>query len=294
MGGPPPGAPPGGFGGGPPAGPPPGGGFGAPAAGTVTCPNCGAANKLGFKFCGSCGTSLEGLQPGGPPPGGPGVGPAPSGPLPSGAGHGTLVLIRPDGTEGESIPFDQNTVLGRNMPNFASDTFLSPRHGTFHFGPQGLVVKDEDSLNGVYLRVPPRQPVPLEHGTVFRIGQEVIRYESLPPSAPAPDGAEAMGSPREGLVGRICLVIGRETTGNCYTVPTDGLHLGRERGDILFPDDGYVSGLHAHISYDAQADRVSLVDLESSNGTFLRADGEIAVPRGAMLLVGQQLFRVEY
>ena len=39
---------------------------------------------------------------------------------------------------------------------------------------------------------------------------------------------------------------------------------------------------------------VFLEDLGSSNGTFVRVQGTALVPRGALLLMGQQLFRVEY
>ena len=68
--------------------------------------------------------------------------------------------------------------------------------------------------------------------------------------------------------------------------------LGRERGDILFPEDGYVSGTHARISLsDGQ---VILSDLGSSNGTFLRLRHERTIPNGSFILMGQQLFRVEF
>lgn len=203
------------------------------------------------------------------------------------------MLIRPDGTEGETIRVDASTVVGRaSMPQFAADQYLSPRHATFQFGPDGARVRDENSLNGIYLRIEREVPIELDDGSVFRIGQEIIRFERLPPAQPGADGVEVMGSPREGLVGRICLVIGRETHGNCYSIPADGLHLGRERGDILFPDDGYVSGLHARIH--SEGGKVFLTDVGSSNGTFIRIRGEASVPSGSMLLMGQQLFRLEY
>ena len=70
-------------------------------------------------------------------------------------------------------------------------------------------------------------------------------------------------------MGRLALVIGRDTTGNAFPVPERGVHLGRERGDINFPDDGYVSGLHARITL--RDGRVFLSDLGSSNGTLASA-----------------------
>lgn len=252
----------------------------------MVCPQCSTSNNRNFKFCGSCGYPLQNV--GAAPSAAPAAAPATSS-----GGRGTLVLIRPDGTEGESISIDGSTAVGRaSMPQFASDQYLSPRHATFQFGPQGVRVRDEGSLNGIYLRIEREVPTELEDRAIFRIGQEIIRLERIPAAKPGPDGVEPMGSPREGLIGRICLVTGRETHGNCYSIPADGLHLGRERGDILFPDDGYVSGLHARIH--SEGGKIFLTDVGSSNGTFIRIKAEHAVPSGCMLLMGQQLFRLEY
>jgi pSer/pThr/pTyr-binding forkhead associated (FHA) protein len=101
-----------------------------------------------------------------------------------------------------------------------------------------------------------------------------------------------MGSPNPGYIGRLSLVIGRATTGNSFPIPPTGLHLGRERGDLIFPEDGYVSGLHARIH--GEQGRVYLTDVGSSNGTFLRATGQVSIRSGDLLLMGQQLFRAEY
>jgi pSer/pThr/pTyr-binding forkhead associated (FHA) protein len=98
-----------------------------------------------------------------------------------------------------------------------------------------------------------------------------------------------LGAPSKGYVGRIALIIGREESGNAFPIPESGVHLGRERGDILFPEDGYVSGLHCRLSWDGQ--KLFLTDLGSSNGTFLRV-AEADVRTGDVLLMGQQLFRV--
>lgn len=259
----------------------------APGGGTVNCPKCSNSNNPSFKFCGTCGHPLQDA-------GAPAAAPAPAAPAAAtGSGSGTLILIRPDGTEGESITFTHNSVIGRETtPQFSSDSYLSPGHATFLFEGGGLTVRDESSLNGVYLRIDRDAPVELVDRAIFRVGQEIIRFERLNDLSPSADNVTAMGSPREGLVGRICLVTGRETTGNCYAVPAEGLHLGRERGDILFPDDGYVSGLHARIH--SEGGRVFLTDVGSSNGTFIRVTGGTPVTNGGMILLGQQLFRVEY
>ena len=262
-----------------------------PAAdGPVVCPKCSTPNSRGFKFCGSCGTPLGAPAPAAPVAAAPA--PVAAAPMASGAKRGSLVLIRPDGSEGDTVPFSDGQTIGRETGGlFGTDAYLSPRHATFTFGPGGLTVKDEASLNGVYLRIPADQAMELRDGAVFRIGQEIIRFERLK-TVPAKSGVEVMGAPSTGLAGRICLIIGRETTGNCYAIPSSGLHLGRERGDLLFPEDGYVSGLHCRLH--EEGGRMMVTDVGSSNGTFLRLTAPTPLPSGSLILLGQQLFRVEY
>jgi pSer/pThr/pTyr-binding forkhead associated (FHA) protein len=203
------------------------------------------------------------------------------------------VLINPDGSEGSAFSLGEGaTAVGRSAGRlFAGDAYLSPLHATFVFGADGFSVRDEQSLNGVYVKIGRDRPVRLSHGDVFRIGQEIMRYEAMPPTR-SPDGVEPMGSPNPGYLGRICLVVGRETIGNAYTIASDGMHIGRERGDVIFPEDGYVSGLHCRIHHDGTS--VVLTDVGSSNGTFVRIRGERKIASGELLLLGQQLFRIQY
>jgi pSer/pThr/pTyr-binding forkhead associated (FHA) protein len=210
----------------------------------------------------------------------------------SGPVRGQLVLINPDGTEGESFTLNDTTSVGRDVGGvFAADAYLSPVHATFTFKGDQLIVRDEASLNGVYVKVDHDSPVKLVPGSIFRIGQEILRFEALSAGAAA-NGVETMGSPNPGFIGRLCLVVGREGSGNAFPIPADGMHIGRERGDVVFPEDGYVSGLHCRIHKDGQD--VFLTDVGSSNGTFTRVTSEQPLRRGELLLMGQQLFRAQY
>jgi pSer/pThr/pTyr-binding forkhead associated (FHA) protein len=203
-----------------------------------------------------------------------------------------LTALRADGSEAGTfqMPAGGGTVGRETGGIFAGDSYLSPRHATFRIGGAGRAsVKDEGSLNGVYKKLTREVPVEIRPNDVFRIGQEIIKFEPLAPQTPSPDGVERLGAPSKGYVGRIALVIGREETGNAFPIPESGVHLGRERGDILFPEDGYVSGLHCRLSWDGQ--KLFLTDLGSSNGTFVRV-AETDVRSGDVLLMGQQLFRV--
>ncbi|MFT3923102.1 MAG: FHA domain-containing protein [Myxococcales bacterium] len=266
---------------------------GAPAAASdpLTCPKCGSSVPRSFKFCGSCGHPMANVAAAAVAPA-PAAAPAPSAPSATPA-RGNLVLIRPDGSEGEVVPLADITPIGRQVGGvFGADLYLSPRHATLSFEGGQLFVKDEQSLNGVYVRIDRDAPVELRDGAIFRIGQELLRFNTIEPIQPSGDGVEIMGSPNPGFIGRLSLVIGRSTTANSFPIPPQGLHLGRERGDLIFPEDGYVSGLHARIHGDQG--RVFLTDVGSSNGTFVRLVGKQAIRNGDLLLMGQQLFRAEY
>ena len=265
----------------PPAAAPGGGGA------TVTCPQCGHINTPSNMFCGSCGFRLGGAAPRAAAPA-----PAPAAVPEVAQSAMILTALRADGSEAGTfqLPVGGATVGRETGGIFAGDSYLSPRHATFRTSGSGRAnVKDEGSLNGVYKKLARDVPVELRANDVFRIGQEIIKFEPLTAQPPPPDGVERLGAPSKGYVGRIALVIGREETGNAFPIPESGVHLGRERGDILFPEDGYVSGLHCRLSWDGQ--KLFLTDLGSSNGTFLRV-AEADVRTGDVLLMGQQLFRI--
>jgi len=259
----------------------------------VTCPQCSHVNVTGNRFCASCGYNLSALSGGSP------MGSAPpiAAPVASAAAQGiVLTALRADGTEAGThrLPDSPSVTVGRDTGSiFAGDSYLSPRHATFSRRGGQLSIKDEGSLNGVYLKLKPNEPQLLELTDVFRIGQEIIRFEELKAIGRSTDGVERFGSPARGYIGRLALVIGRDTTGNAFPIPERGVHCGRERGDILFSEDGYVSGLHCRVARGPDG-RVYLTDVGSSNGTFVRLRSERGLGPGDILLMGQQLFRIDY
>ena len=257
-----------------------------PAAPTLrSCPRCANQVPLEFLFCGQCGTRL-----GDPPAPSPRTVFAANPPMP--AARGKLVLIRPDGNEGGSFPLhDGETMIGRETgPLFETDTYLSPRHALLILQGASLHVKDAGSLNGVFFKMSGEEEI--LDGEVFRMGQELLRFDVIHTPQPLPDGTEVMGSPNPGYWGRISVVIGRGQDSSAYPLFGDSVVVGRERGDILFPDDGYVSGTHARLV--RRGGRFFLTDLNSSNGSFIRVREERKVPSGTFLLIGQQLFRIQY
>lgn len=202
----------------------------------------------------------------------------------------SMTLIRPDGSEGGTHDLRPGeNKLGRSFgPVFENDGYLSPVHAVLDIRGQTGVVRDLDSLNGVFVKM--TQEEELTNGQILRIGQELLRFELIGAPEPTADGTELMGSPNPGFWGKLTVIIGRDVTGAAFPLLGEKVTLGRERGDINFPDDGYVSGLHAHVTL--RNGRVFLADLGSSNGTFIKVNGERAVGHESFVLLGQQLFRL--
>ncbi len=284
------GGPPGGPSTSPPMGPPPGvpspGAGAAAGAGPRRCPTCSNDVPAGNRFCGSCGHRFEEASapvamPVAPPA--PQAAPAP---------RKLITLIRPDGSEGGTVDLHagDNTIGRLHGPMFENDGYLSPTHAELVLAPHGALVRDLDSLNGVFVRMVEEEEI--HPGQIFRIGQELLRFDLVTPPDPMPDGTEVMGSPNPGYWGKITVIVGKDVDGSAFALLGESVTVGRERGEINFPDDGYVSGLHARVSI--RDGRVFLCDLGSSNGTFVKIAGERSLPNESFVLLGQQLFRLNY
>ena len=277
----------------PPMGPPPGvpgfsPGFATPSAPAAVrrCPSCGSDVPPSFRFCGTCGFRMDEASSPMPMP----MTPSGGMPQPMARTRLSMTLIRPDGSEGGSHDLRPGeNKLGRSFGAvFENDGYLSPIHAQLDIRGGSALIRDLESLNGVFVKM--TQEEELTSGQIIRIGQELLRFEVIATPEPTPDGTELMGSPNPGYWGKLTVIIGREVTGAAFPLLGDSCTLGRERGDINFPDDGYVSGLHARVSL--RDGRVFLADLGSSNGTFIKVNGERAIGHESFVLLGQQLFRV--
>jgi pSer/pThr/pTyr-binding forkhead associated (FHA) protein len=89
----------------------------------------------------------------------------------------------------------------------------------------------------------------------------------------------------------LTLIAGPEVYTEAYALGGSEVTIGRETGDIVFRDDGFVSGTHARV---AQRDGGAVLeDLNSSNGTFIRTRDDYRLEDDERVLMGQQLFRLE-
>jgi pSer/pThr/pTyr-binding forkhead associated (FHA) protein len=249
----------------------------------------------GFKFCGNCGT------PAGPSPRTPGVpGPSPAAARRTVLHQGSptasvphLSTIRHDGLPGAVYPLDrEETICGRTEGEIrlADDPTVSPRHARFTRRGPILEVEDLGTVNGTYVRLKGSHSVSV--GEEVRLGRQLLRLEPLPrPSAPEERGVRPWGGPDAGARLRLTQLLDGGGLGEIFPLRPGENTVGREAGDVTFPGDRYVSARHAR--FQVAEGGVTLADLGSSNGTFVKVVGAVELVPGDQLLIGTQLLRVD-
>jgi pSer/pThr/pTyr-binding forkhead associated (FHA) protein len=295
------------------------------------CPNCMTLNAATFKFCARCGTPLGATSaPGAPAPKGatapaksapppkppaPVRPAAPSRPIPppppkpvSGQSRPPPAPAKPaapvrprarvsaiarDGSRSaDFVLVKDETRVGRDVEptevKLDKDPFIAPVHAVFRFeGPQ-LVVQDSGTANGVFLWLKERT---LESGDELRIGRQRLRIEWMPDEPEQLADQPVWGSPNPGYVARIVQILEGGGEGDVYPLKPGENLVGRGTGDVSFPNDGYVSSKHASITVGEGS--LAVKDLGSANGTFVRVNGQAAVTAGDLLLVGEQILRID-
>jgi len=205
-----------------------------------------------------------------------------------------LILIRGEGMDGLSFHLKaEQHIVGRNgQLVFPDDPFISPKHANFFYRDGHLVVRDEGSLNGVYIRV--RGTVPLTPGDMFLAGEQLFRHDVTPRASDGPeqDGTYFYSSPKHTSPFRETQLLQGGMPGMVVCARASALQIGREGGDLNFPGDLYMSGSHCRIE-DVGGGKFTLTDLNSRNGTYLRLKTERDLNHGDYLFIGRKLLRVE-
>ncbi len=245
-----------------------------------------------------------------------------------------LVVIAKSGADGPSYRLADTLDIGRCEGDIkvGEDPYLSPRHVRVVWAGSKLILRDLASTNGVYLRIaasrdkdskspradlpanvqngPEEVAVPLNDQDLILVGQQVLRFESVKSGdvgfGPATEhGTLLFGSPASPRYARLSQRTVEGVTRDVYYVRKVETVLGRESGDVVFTEDPFLSRRHAAIRVlGAGAGRLpssaapecafELVDLASSNGTFLRIRRDTELAHQDQFRVGQQLFRVDF
>lgn len=204
-----------------------------------------------------------------------------------------LILIRGEGMDGLSyhLKADQHIVGRSGQLEFPDDPFISPKHANFFYRDSKLVVRDEGSLNGVYLRV--RGSVELAAGDTFLVGEQLFRLDPTPKASDAADGDGTFfySSPKHPTAFRLVQILEGGASGMTVCARGTSLQIGRENGDLNFPGDVYMSAQHCTVADDGG--RFTLTDHDSRNGTYIRVKSEANLGHGDYVFIGRKLLRVE-
>lgn len=249
------------------------------------CPSCYSPVPLGHKFCGKCGTATPFAE--------------------SGAqvkyygamqvpGRARLIIIR--GEEMEGLSFHLNAEqhpVGRTegVILFNSDPWVSPKHANFYYRDGKLYVRDEDSTNGVYIRL--REPIVLHPGDFFIAGEQLFKFDLAEDIEDVPDGQDTyfFHSPWEKRTFKIIQMLEGGIEGIQVHDRGGELTIGRDDCDMNFYDDEFMSLRHVKIKTVGQ--KFELEDLGSKNGTFVKIRGEQIIIHGDYILIGKEVLRVE-
>jgi pSer/pThr/pTyr-binding forkhead associated (FHA) protein len=275
---------------------------GRPLRSDRRCGGCGAWLDPSHRFCGRCGRPAE-IAAAEPPPL-PRRGratplpaddlPAPARPGPTAGARAAglrLVAVRHDGQPGAIAPLGAGPIVcgrARGQVLFPDDATVSPEHARFTVRGASALVEDLGSINGTFLRL--QAPRPISSGDEIRVGRQLLRLEAVA-RPPVESNARPWGSPDPGYRARLVQLLEGGGGGEVFPLRLGENTVGREVGDVTFPNDRYVSARHARL--DVSERGVVVADLGSSNGTFVRIAAPTAVAPGDQLLVGMQLVRVE-
>lgn len=270
------------------------------------CRQCGEEVAEGHRFCGACGARYEEER-------------APAAAEDDGENNKRAVerpsfvfnsamppeqklarfqarQINDDGTLGDEIRlYEGENVIGRiSSPALNSDRFVNPKHVKITCRDDVAIVEDNNSLNGVFLRLSDAS-APIFDGDTFRIGEELLNYCHGSSSQPllknkTEEDTELIGGKESKGWGYLRVILGAYAEGAVYRLSEETVTIGRTQGDIVFARDGFVSGAHASLEH--QDDHAILTDMGSSNGTFLRIKSPLTVTESAHILIGNKLLRI--
>jgi len=288
------------------------------------CPNCMTLNAASFKFCARCGTPLTAsgaapppkvagwpaaipagaakvpaaARPAPPPPRKPGPGARPAAPAtpPKASApkpRARISAIARDGSRSaDYVLTELETRVGRAVNEgevkLDKDQYVAAEHAVFKFEGDQLTVRDGGTENGVFLWFKERQ---IQSGDELRIGRQRLRIEWLPEEPETPAEQPLWGSPDPGYVARAVQLLEGGGEGDVFPLKEGENLIGRGSGDVSFPQDGYVSSRHCLVT--VAGGQIGVKDLGSANGTFVKISGAAPVAAGDLLLVGEQILRVD-
>jgi ferredoxin/pSer/pThr/pTyr-binding forkhead associated (FHA) protein/thioredoxin reductase len=194
-------------------------------------------------------------------------------------GPGRLISLLADGTPADEFPLPPAgaATIGRMGTTiaFPNDSMLSDQHASIVRGADGLELHDLGSANGVFVKVAEGRAVPFLPGTIVRAGRQWLISQA------GSGGPEVVH----------CDAAGRDL--DAYPLADgDTIVFGRSApATVLASSDTTLS--RRHLSVSREHARLTLRDLGSRNGTFIKVEGRWPLRDDDVIWMGNQQLRVD-
>ncbi len=237
------------------------------AAGPGACPRCGSVNPPHMRFCVECGFGLGEVAPAPASP------PAPSSPPPSDVSSSISKAVVAAAQAAPAMPSAEPArtcwrCRGAGNPGTEFCKFCGAR-----YADEGLVGAPAAPFAAP---MAPGGPEPTAPAQAHR---------------GAPTAAEVAVRPDAQAAPRLVAILKDGSDGRAYPLTSEQADIGRSEGDVVLPDDPYLSPRHARLR--SSAGTYALADLDSINGTYIRIREPVELGDGDMILIGQQVLRFD-
>jgi hypothetical protein len=173
----------------------------------------------------------------------------------------------------------------------ANEKFCHPREAQIRWTKGRVWLHDLEHGNGVFLRI--RQPVELEIGDEFIVGDQLLTIERNPDPNDGPGEGPTYfySSPKWPSSFRVVQLFEGGAKGACVVARGTTMQIGSAIGDFVFTADPLVDDQHCLV--EEQAGAILLTDLESRTGVFVRIKGEQELVAGDEVMVGRTRMALE-
>ena len=189
-------------------------------------------------------------------------------------------------------PLGDAAILGADGAiAIVNEKFCHPREAQIRWVKGRVWLHDLEHGNGVFLRI--RQPVELEIGDEFIVGDQLLTIERNPDPNDGPgDGPTYFySSPKWPSSFRVVQIFEGGAKGACVVARGTTMQIGSAIGDFVFTADPLVDDQHCLV--EEQAGAILLTDLESRSGVFVRIKGEQELVQGDEVMVGRTRMALE-
>ena len=187
-----------------------------------------------------------------------------------------VVSLLPDGTVEESFPItNETTRIGRCATEitFSQDVYMADHHATLMQRGAQYLIEDTGAGSGVWIRVPPGHGRSVVDGDTIWLGAQIIMVTKSATGWAVAHYNSAGVLRGEHAIGDKGILVGRSTP-----IPLD-------------PADMGLSRRHAQLRVDEGT--LKVFDLGSTNGSYVKISGPVALANGDEIRVASKWLRFE-